>query len=1191
MADFEPIKIPFDIPVEQIKKDTERVMESFADVDKSVARAEAKFNTWVKSQLESNKVIGGNVQANKQYATVLAELERRMRSAQDPKIVQAYANAIAKLKSEVASLGSQGGKLAPMKAKFDSLGNSINMITRDLPSFAYGAQMGFLAISNNIPIFTDEIAKLTAKNKELVASGQKSVPVWKSVLKSLFSWQTAISASIVLLVVYGKEIGEWISNLFKGKKAIDEVAESQKALNEGLKSTEYKKATRTILELSTKIKLAKNGLYDKNRALKEYNDTLGRTVGKVNSLGEAEKWLVDNKDKYVQMMLYKTTASKMYEKSAEELVKIKELERQPDIESASFWDNIGASLAIQGGSAMGGNLRGYEDYHKQVSEAGRKRKEEEKKALKEKADSYAKIAKEFTQLEADLAEELGVLVTNEKNTKNTISSRERLLERIAALDSEYARKSFAKDQQELQALRDKFDKIREEVVKFNANPKNKIKIDGSQLDTIQKNAESDLVYRQETARIEKQLAAQKKQYEDYEDYKTKFGKQEADKRYKNEIDTTKNYTDYLQSEIDKLKGKTEMSGVEQERYGMLTKQLEDYNNEQQQLYDEQLADLRSYEQKRLVLIEQFNEQYTQLLEDNKTSEAAVLKEKHKEELAELDDAQIAKLNSYKALFDGIVNLSMKELRIVLANAKKMLKLVKVSSELYAKIQREIKEIEELLNTKQLDEISLITKKVGELGASFEKLGESLGNSGFAEVGGLLSGLASNIDNILVSFDKSADKTDRIAAGIAGIVTVIDTIASAAAQRRKAEEEYYYAVLNLQNEYNLSLNEQLRLQAELKENVFLKDYVGRVKSGLKSLADANNKYNEALKELLGKGQAKTGLRNKISWKNVGKATAGGAAAGAAIGSMILPGVGTIVGTAIGSVVGFIGGLFGGKKKVPKYQHILREYPELYSEKTGELDIELAKQLKSSKYVNKETEQILENLLKQNEQIKKAREQIKGVIKELAGRLSQNLKNNLVEAFRSGEDAAKALGKTVDEVLEGILSSLIFNQIFNKAFEDLEKEMVASQEVGGDGSWLDDFKRFFETSKGLTADFNNAMKQAQKEAERVGFSVFKKKTNTQNTNSLKGAIRGMTEKQADLLSGQFGGLRLTQLDTNKILRSSHTAYMARLGESIRINKQIELNTRKTAENTNGMREGFKAVEIAVKQRSNAMKANGI
>lgn len=55
----------------------------------------------------------------------------------------------------------------------------------------------------------------------MIASGQKGVPVWRQVLSSLLSWQTALAVGITLTVAYGKEIGNWVANLFRGKKALD----------------------------------------------------------------------------------------------------------------------------------------------------------------------------------------------------------------------------------------------------------------------------------------------------------------------------------------------------------------------------------------------------------------------------------------------------------------------------------------------------------------------------------------------------------------------------------------------------------------------------------------------------------------------------------------------------------------------------------------------------------------------------------------------------------------------------------------------------------------------------------------------------------------------------------------------------------------------------------------------------------
>ncbi len=74
-------------------------------------------------------------------------------------------------------------------------------------------------ISNNLPIFTDELARARKEYDELQKSGKKGTPVWKQVLSSLFSWQTAMTTGIMLLVMYGDEIWDWTKSLFSAKKA------------------------------------------------------------------------------------------------------------------------------------------------------------------------------------------------------------------------------------------------------------------------------------------------------------------------------------------------------------------------------------------------------------------------------------------------------------------------------------------------------------------------------------------------------------------------------------------------------------------------------------------------------------------------------------------------------------------------------------------------------------------------------------------------------------------------------------------------------------------------------------------------------------------------------------------------------------------------------------------------------------
>lgn len=118
---------------------------------------------------------------------------------------------------------------------FNSLNNSINQISREMPAFANSVQTGFMAISNNLPILIDSVAQLKQRNIELNAEGKASISIWKQVGSALFSLQTGFSILITLLTVFGAELVKGIGNLFKAEDATLKLKEAQDELNKSLK--------------------------------------------------------------------------------------------------------------------------------------------------------------------------------------------------------------------------------------------------------------------------------------------------------------------------------------------------------------------------------------------------------------------------------------------------------------------------------------------------------------------------------------------------------------------------------------------------------------------------------------------------------------------------------------------------------------------------------------------------------------------------------------------------------------------------------------------------------------------------------------------------------------------------------------------------------------------------------------------
>lgn len=122
------------------------------------------------------------------------------------------------------------------KSATDGLSLSIAQITRETPSAAISLNTYFMAISNNLPMFTDQIKKLRDLNKELADSGQPTVSVIESISKAFFSWQTLLSAGITLLTFYGQDIINFITGTKKATEAQDEFNKSLEQANKDYKT-------------------------------------------------------------------------------------------------------------------------------------------------------------------------------------------------------------------------------------------------------------------------------------------------------------------------------------------------------------------------------------------------------------------------------------------------------------------------------------------------------------------------------------------------------------------------------------------------------------------------------------------------------------------------------------------------------------------------------------------------------------------------------------------------------------------------------------------------------------------------------------------------------------------------------------------------------------------------------------------
>jgi hypothetical protein len=139
------------------------------------------------------------------------------------------------LKTADATMGVYGRNVGNYASGFSPLNNAINQLTREAPNAALNMQTFFLAISNNIPALFDATSNIKKMNAEMIAAGEKPVPLWKQLFSAFFSFNTAISLGITLLTLYGSKIVSWVASLFSGSKAMNQLRENIDAVNQVMK--------------------------------------------------------------------------------------------------------------------------------------------------------------------------------------------------------------------------------------------------------------------------------------------------------------------------------------------------------------------------------------------------------------------------------------------------------------------------------------------------------------------------------------------------------------------------------------------------------------------------------------------------------------------------------------------------------------------------------------------------------------------------------------------------------------------------------------------------------------------------------------------------------------------------------------------------------------------------------------------
>ena len=641
--------------------DTEKVGDKgyniLRQVEQQVAvrkREEEAVRANIKAQkeqiIQNNSEEGSITQLRKQLSLMLNlydNMGRIKRSGNSGKELLAQIRVIqTELNEAEQASGRFQRNVGNYSSAFNGLGMSIQQIARELPAATMGINMFFLAISNNLPIFFDEVQKArkeyAAYIEELKKGNtevQKVAPVWKQIISGVFSLNTALVVGITLLTAYGKEIFNYLDGLINTKRATLDLlsAEQEMALarREAIKSSANERVKLDVLYKAAQDHT--RSLKERNAAVEElqkmYPSYFGNLSNEAILAGKAKGIYAQLRGELVANAIARAQLNRMEDvanKREEALMKRRVqyntyLQAQQKVDEASLaLEN--ARLKARERGMTEGSLREKAFLSKRTSEFNDAKNQAQKeldawKSLIGEVNSYNKILEGMSKnVDIDaLIKKYDDKGTGNRNI-NALTSQQ---DKILGLESKYAleRRRKAEDleyqiaQARISAMADGYQKVK------------------AQRDLDNKKEIQDLQRQKENA-IRAEIEAQKKVFDEQEKLKA-----QQNKGYKTKtFDASAVDTSNISSAFDSIIGYVS------------SRQKDDLMREQESAWNEYLIKYGDYQKKK----EAITKEYAAKIDSSLTKgERESLKKDLEAQLRELDFSEFKKSIDFADVFGDL----------------------------------------------------------------------------------------------------------------------------------------------------------------------------------------------------------------------------------------------------------------------------------------------------------------------------------------------------------------------------------------------------------------------------------------------------------------------------------------------------------------------------------------------------------
>lgn len=608
--------------------------------------------------------------------------------------------------------------------------------------------------------------------------------------------------------------------------------------------------------------------------------------------------------------------------------------------------------------------------------------------------------------------------------------------------------------------------------------------------------------------------------------------------------------------------------------------------------EQALNGIRTYEQEIEKAKEDFRRKRKALrkadgsLADGVTEEnIRELERQEKEVLTGIDEQFAKREQTYTAFLNRISNLGLEALRQALEEAKQALEEAEangVSGSKLAETRARVKAVTDQITKVEsnsgegevrdaLADWQKLYETLGRVKQSFDDIGESLGGvAGTAiKTAGSIAASAMQMINGITTLanwsiraqemtakgaSRAVQSVERasvvlavVGAALQVITKVREVVTSFIDEGREADREaikFAGSVQTLNSELEVTRDKALAASRAL--HIFSGNGFADAQRSVKLAESAFKRYNAVLREQV----AETEEINRRM---------GGSLLGSLFGATRLDDLqddaqkyGRIIGDLqiqTRKATGFDFGPFHIGKRA-KYQSLRDLVPELFDPDESINKDALAKFIGTEVYdkLPDKVKASLTEVKRAQEEFAEQTKELEGYLRGVFGDLGNDLMTDIVDAFRSGEDASDRFAKSVSKTLEKLVSNMIFSSVFADTFKRAEGEMKALMSKGASQEeFIDFYSQLMAQVKALKGQADKQLEDAKRAGAEKGLNLFTpddSKSGERREASRKGLAQA-SQDSIDELSGRATAIQGHTYDISTYTRQLVTTSGAILG----------------------------------------------